>query len=751
MILGFGFRALDRGRGRTALLAAVAAVAVGAAAGFAHAQRAAVTGDEVRRTIRDGVRAIKARQQPDGSWTEHFYPGGETALFVLALLQAGEPVDSPVIARALPHVARTDDQHTYAVGLKAMALAAANPQRFRSEIQAAAKWLSEAQGEFGLWNYTPAPGRWDLSNAQFALLGLHAAAQAGAKVGPGVWQKAQAALLRVQNRDGGWAYQQNGQSYGSMTAAAVAGLYVCGNTLAVGREKGFADGVAPNCGKYRANAPLANGLAWLGRHFSASENPGKGRTYTYYWLYALERCGIHSGQRYFGRHDWYRAGAEFLVGSQNADGTWGTEPANTAFGVLFLAKGHKPLLVQKLQWSSGPEWNLDRNDLEHLTLFLGDKLGEPVAWQTTPFDAPLEEWLAAPILYFQGHEFPEWDAGQRAKLRRFVERGGTLLAEACCGREEFRAGFVRFAAEAFPEHALRELDPEHGVYQALYEIEPAGLMGIDFGCRTSVLYAPHDFSCLWEQAAIPVLSERALRLGANIAAYATGRQPLRDRLEVVTLPAEAEDVPEAARGDALRLAQIVYDGDWRPDPHTLVHFAEFLRDNLRMDVVTQFRAVRLREAELVRSPILYLSGHYAFTLDAAERQALATHLRRGGFLLAEACCGRAEFDAAFRSLVEAAFPGAALTRLPADHALFRGEPGFALGTVGYKEAVLEERPGLDRPELWGLLLDGRLAAVYSPYGIGCGLDGHTCFSCRGLVDADARRLAANIVLYALTR
>ena len=64
--------------------------------------------------------------------------------------------------------------------------------------------------------------------------------------------------------------------------------------------------------------------------------------------------------------------------------------------------------------------------------------------------------------------------------------------------------------------------------------------------------------------------------------------------------------------------------------------------------------------------------------------------------------------------------------------------------------MLETDPDLDTPELWGLALDGRLVVVYSPYALGCGLDGHTCYNCRGLLDEDARKLAANIVLWALT-
>ena len=82
--------------------------------------------------------------------------------------------------------------------------------------------------------------------------------------------------------------------------------------------------------------------------------------------------------------------------------------------------------------------------------------------------------------------------------------------------------------------------------------------------------------------------------------------------------------------------------------------------------------------------------------------------------------------------------------------IFRGRPGFELTTVRYGPDVARERPALNRPELWGLELDGRLALVYSPFALGCGLEGQEFDGCWGLVAEDARRLAANIILYALT-
>lgn len=709
-----------------------------------------VDGAAVKQATARGVAALKSAQLPNGGWQSKTYPGGETALATLALLNAGESPSEPRIADAIRNVARQPNQHVYVVSLKIQVLAAVDPKRYREEIEVAARWLVQAQTGSGLWSYMQKANTFDHSNSQFALLGLHAAATADAKFPIAVWQRARTRVLASQNRDGGWSYQGGAASYGSMTAAGVSDLIILGSDVAQQLERGFEGGVAPDCGKYQANRPLLNGLNWLADNFDATQNPGYGKRWTHYWLYAIERCGILTGRRYFGAHDWYREGAARLVKTQNADGAWGDGVIDTALAVLFLAKGHKPLLIQKLQWASDESWNLDRHDVAHLIDFIGDRFGGPIAWQVVPFDAPLEEWLAAPLLYMQGHAFPDWDANQRAKVRAYIEQGGTLLAEACCGRTEFRDGFTRFAAAAFPEFPLRELDAGHPVYASSFEIAPAGLMGIDVGCRTSVFFSPTDLSCLWEQADVPQLSERAFQIGANVAAFATGRQPLRDRLDVVALPQESSAAPTPPPSDALRLGQVTYRGDWRPDPQALVRLSEALRDQAGLNVITRYAAVKMNEDQLATTPIIYMTGHYAFELSDGEISALRGYLRRGGFLLADACCGRPEFDASFRAMVARAFSDAKLEKLDPRGAPFRSLPGLKPEEVRYKPAALAETPGLRGVEVWGLTLDGRLALAYSPYAIGCGVDGHVCYNCRGLENDSARALAVALVLNALS-
>src|SRR5262249_17895697 len=141
-----------------------------------------VTSEQVERAIREGVRFLKSQQQADGSWTdaEAQVKTGTTSLVTLALITAGERVDSPVIQKSLENLRGFGPQqlrNTYAIGLQTMAFAAAEPERDRLRLIANVDWLQNAQlkpGDRARW-----PGTWtysenkaqqgDHSNTQYAL------------------------------------------------------------------------------------------------------------------------------------------------------------------------------------------------------------------------------------------------------------------------------------------------------------------------------------------------------------------------------------------------------------------------------------------------------------------------------------------------------------------------------------------------------------------------------------------------------
>jgi len=95
------------------------------------------------------------------------------------------------------------------------------------------------------------------------------------------------------------------------------------------------------------------------------------------------------------------------------------------------------------------------------------------------------------------------------------------------------------------------------------------------------------------------------------------------------------------------------------------------------------------------------------------------------------------------------FPDARLEELPPDHDLYSGKVGTRIKQVGYSPAAKAELPELDQPVLLGLERGGHLVMVFSPYGLADGLDGLRTFGARTVAPDDARRLAINILLYAL--
>ncbi len=602
-----------------------------------------------------------------------------------------------------------------------------------------------------------------------------------------VWQRSEKHFVNSQNRDGGWSYNSMaaGNSYGSMTCAGIASLYITGNQLEVSQESGYVNSAAPRCGVYRQNDAIAKGLLWMGRNFAVDINPGRGGSWTLYYLYAMERVGMISGQKFFGTRDWYREGAERLVNTQGPDGNWAGQAAvDTAFALLFLAKGNKPVLINKLEWGRPGDWDRDRNDIEHLVRFVnaaevdGRKFSEqPAAWQVVNLRAGVVDLLDAPILYFNGHEFPDFTAAERNKLREFVDQGGTILAEACCSRQEFVDGFRKFVADTWPEYPVERLADGHPIFSSFYALpgNQWGLEGLQVGCRTSVIFAPRDLSCLWEQQD-PKLkdTETAFRIGANIAAYATGLERLKDKLErarVAEHEAATGRPGQIVRG-ALHIAALAHgpnDLENMPDPNALPKFAGYLRDQARIDVVSKLLIVAPEDPELLNHPIMFMTGHNGFEYSDAQLKAIRTWLDRGGFLYANACCGRdaavynlpgdpklaGDFGTSFRRMVERLYPGHKLSELPADHPI-RAAPGmFPLDQVTYRPEIQQKLRAANPAaahalRVEGLTVNGRLVIVYSPYAITCGLEDHKCFGCRGLVSKDAYRVSTNVVLYALS-
>ncbi len=556
----------------------------------------------------------------------------------------------------------------------------------------------------------------DLSNTQFAILALAEADRAGAKVAADIWQKADRYVRTSQLPGGGWGYvyvdRDPQEAYGSMTAAAVASLYLCDERLA---PKEPAEAAADRLTVAQA------GLDWMAEHYTLKENPNRATAWYYFWLYALERAGVTSGRRLFGQHDWFREGAALLIGGQKPDGTWTDRPYEDALCLLFLAKGYKPVLVQRMIWEGA--WRKDPRDLDHLVQYLDKRIGgQPVAWQTIQGDASLSDYLAAPILQVSGRGPLRIITGALPRLRQYVEQGGLIVFDAESGDAAFLESINRFLAEQFPESKLEPLPADHPIATAVHKIRPETIEGLEVlnvGCRAAIVVATKGLA---EKMANedPGPRARTCALGENLVVYATGAAALPDRL-ATTSPLE---MPKPVEKATWRIGQIQYDGDWNPRPYAMPLLLKDLAARFNISVMSRPTPLKLTDKDLGTYPILFLTGHYALNLSDAEKAGLKRYLEDGTrVVFAESCCGRPAFDKSLRDLFKELFPDSPLQELPADHPIFSGKVGVAIPTVTYSPAVQIESPSLSRPVLVGMVRDGHLALIYSPYGLAGGMDG----------------------------
>jgi hypothetical protein len=750
------------------------------------AARAEINAEQVRRAIERGMEFLKGRQKPNGSWPDSpAVPVGISALCTLALLTAGTPLDDPHMRSAIDYLRRQRLGQTYSVSLQTMVLCAAEPKKDLFLIRQNVQWLEAQQvheGEKkGAWSYgnVHAPvGRanGDNSNTQFALLALHEAERVGVPVKEQTWRLVQNYWQRTQNLDGSWGYMEGMPGTGSMTCAGIAALVIAEDRLHRGDAEVQNDKVRC-CGTQEENPEVDRALAWLATHFSVHSNPGD-QAHLLYYLYGLERVGRLTNQRMIGRHDWYREGADLLVHMQEElSGFWkgvghGEDDATvgTSMALLFLAKGRRPVLMAKLKHLPRGDWDHHRTDVANLTSYVEKRWHREMTWQVIDIrQATADDLNQAPVLFLSGRDAPEFTDEQVARLREYIDRGGFLFAEDCCGDGSFDAGFRKLMSRVFPEpeYRLHLLPPEHPVWHAEEAVNPnhvPPLFGIDIGCRTSVVYCPKNLGCYWELArpdreprySAPVQAEidAARSVGINVLAYATNRE-LKYKLEI---PPLVEGATQANKFDRAKLyvAKLRHLGGWNVAPAALPNLMKVITQQTGLRISTDERALSLADPRLFDYPLVFMHGRSAFQFSPEERKQLRTFIERGGVLFADATCSNREFAESFRKEMKLIFPDHALAPIAVSHPMFSTNfGGFDLKKVGRREPRLREAGGMRsairqvEPELEGLQMGGAYAVIFSPYDLSCALERHESLECAGYIREDAARIGLNVVLYAL--
>jgi hypothetical protein len=108
-----------------------------------------------------------------------------------------------------------------------------------------------------------------------------------------------------------------------------------------------------------------------------------------------------------------------------------------------------------------------------------------------------EEVYNFPLVIMTGEGAFRLTDAERENLRRFIERGGFLLASAGCSSQEWDRSFREEISVLFPDDPLEPLGMEHPVFNTVYAIselhakhgEPKPLEGVTIGGRLCVIYS----------------------------------------------------------------------------------------------------------------------------------------------------------------------------------------------------------------------------------------------------------------------
>jgi len=716
--------------------------------------------EAIEQAIAKGVSYLWSLQARHGSFDdgkyEGKYPFGPSALAVYALLASGESAQSDKMLKALAFLSANKDgkgkpcTKTYSLGLRANVWLLAEQKsrgKYRRYLIADAGQLvrSTVNGAYGY----DAPGtsmgaaggrnkkkkaRWDNSNSQYGLLGVWAAAQANVEVHRLYWPKVMKHWMDTQNSDGGWGYRtavdSQKASRGTMTAAGLASLFVCFDNI---NYKQFI-----TCKGNTDFPPIKRGLDWLDRNYG--KGGGNASAGSGYYLYGIERVGLASGYKYFGRTDWYKVGATRILQTQMGNGAWpgghGTL-AETAFRLLFLVRGRHPVLFNKLQFDG--DWNNRPRDLAGLTRWASQAFERTVNWQIINLNAPVREWHDAPLLYISGAKKPNFSDKDIEKLREFVHQGGTLFCAVECGGTAFRTAMLELYGKLFPNYELTRCTAEHPIYSVHVPLPGRPKFSIvSNGVRPLVIHTDEDLPKAW-QLRLDRTQRHAFSGPLNAALYvADSLSSLRPR-GVSHWP----EPPTGRTAKTVKLARVRYNGNFNPEPLAFTRFARMMAGEADTDVQL-LGPVRIAKLPASGAQIAVMTGTGRFELSKAARAALQAYVAGGGTLVIDAAGGDQAFAEAARTQLQSLYGQDALGRLSALSDIY-AQPDKSIRKVRYRRKTYQRLRTVE-PRLRVILVDGRPGVLFSTEDITAGLVGCTATTIEGYTPRSAFEIMRNIVL-----
>jgi hypothetical protein len=215
---------------------------------------------------------------------------------------------------------------------------------------------------------------------------------------------------------------------------------------------------------------------------------------------------------------------------------------NAAYSMKFIDKdkssSDKVSLVQVVY---DGVWKTRHVGLSILLHTFNQRTEVPVKFKVREMRLTNPDIFNAPLIYLTGHEHFELSAKEILQLRQYLENGGFLLGEACCGRKGFDRAFRQLMKKTLPGQPLQAVVPTSSLYQYPHPIKtlsvtptlardlgrsalPPMAEGITINGNVAVVYSRIGLAGGWEMCQSPYARGYGdigcIKLGHNILMYA---------------------------------------------------------------------------------------------------------------------------------------------------------------------------------------------------------------------------------------
>ena len=214
---------------------------------------------------------------------------------------------------------------------------------------------------------------------------------------------------------------------------------------------------------------------------------------------------------------------------------WGTQK-------IFHQQGDKTrdqLVIAQIMHEG--DWDPTPHALPNLMKYIQQNTTLNVQFKRESVNLDNVDVFKHPVLYLTGLRDFKFSDTQVSRLRKYLQSGGVLIADAAVGKKAFDAAFRREIKRVLPNGPLKPLDPtDAALYQMPYRITTVdyenivkvqnpslnvpAMEGITIDGQLGVIYSSLSLSNGWEQLKFAYnrgyASDDALRIGVNLFAYA---------------------------------------------------------------------------------------------------------------------------------------------------------------------------------------------------------------------------------------